>query len=278
VRLIRSTAPLKRHNSWPIGFETRFSCRDDQLLSGLTMPIPSSDDSRPDTFNNRQSNRRISQEIANLQQDIRDDFDQKLRELSGLMHKFKSLLGHDAQPGSVLPLAANQPTLEDETTSRTTIGTEVLPDPLIDQQIEKNISDALAHIPVLTDRVTDEISESATSAEQSQPNNESAIVVDINKNAKDREQKEPPVSEASAADTVERPEQKRVSGFSTEPARFETGLYQLNSQLYRFKLELDQELEYREEPLHIHFRHQSELAKVLKQITEKMQQEKNAGR
>ena len=71
---------------------------------------------------------------------------------------------------------------------------------------------------------------------------------------------------------------KPVSRFSTEPARFETGLYQLNSQLYRFKLELDQELEFREEPLHIHFQHQSELAKVLQQITEKMQQEKNIGR
>ncbi|OED39140.1 hypothetical protein AB833_16505 [Chromatiales bacterium (ex Bugula neritina AB1)] len=60
-----------------------------------------------------------------------------------------------------------------------------------------------------------------------------------------------------------------------ETARFETGLYHLNSQLYRFRLELDQELEYREEALHTHFRHQSDLAKVLQQITQKMQQEKN---
>ncbi len=60
-----------------------------------------------------------------------------------------------------------------------------------------------------------------------------------------------------------------------ETARFEIGLYHLNSQLYRFRLELDQELEYREEALHTHFRHQSDLAKVLQQITQKMQQEKN---
>jgi hypothetical protein len=60
-----------------------------------------------------------------------------------------------------------------------------------------------------------------------------------------------------------------------ETARFEAGLYQLNCQLYRFRLELDQELEFREEPLHQHFRNDSELAEVLKRITEKSQQEKN---
>ncbi len=59
-----------------------------------------------------------------------------------------------------------------------------------------------------------------------------------------------------------------------ETARFEAGLYQLNCQLYRFRLELDQELEFREEPLHQHFRDDSELAEVLKRITEKSTQEK----
>lgn len=57
-----------------------------------------------------------------------------------------------------------------------------------------------------------------------------------------------------------------------ETARFEAGLYQLNCQLYRFRLELDQELEYREEPLHIHFSQQSDLSNVLEQITEKKKQ------
>ena len=60
-----------------------------------------------------------------------------------------------------------------------------------------------------------------------------------------------------------------------ETARFEAGLYQLNCQLYRFRLELDQELEFREEPLHLHFSKESELADVLKRITDKTLQEKN---
>ncbi len=60
-----------------------------------------------------------------------------------------------------------------------------------------------------------------------------------------------------------------------ETARFEAGLYQLNCQLYRFRLELDQELEYREEPLHIHFNRQSDLSTVLEQITQKKKQEQD---
>lgn len=54
-----------------------------------------------------------------------------------------------------------------------------------------------------------------------------------------------------------------------EPARFETGLHKLNSQLYRFRLELDQELEFREEPLHVHFNKESELSQVLQQLNDK---------
>ena len=54
-----------------------------------------------------------------------------------------------------------------------------------------------------------------------------------------------------------------------ETARFEHGLYKLNSQLYRFRLELDQEMEFREEPLHVHFRQQSELAIILQQLNER---------
>lgn len=62
-----------------------------------------------------------------------------------------------------------------------------------------------------------------------------------------------------------------------ETARFEAGLYQLNCQLYRFRLELDQELEYRQEPLHIHFSKQSDLSNVLEQITQSKKQEQNSG-
>jgi len=62
-----------------------------------------------------------------------------------------------------------------------------------------------------------------------------------------------------------------------ETARFEAGLYQLNCQLYRFRLELDQEMEYRQEPLHIHFSQQSELSSVLQEITQKKKHEQNTG-
>ena len=62
-----------------------------------------------------------------------------------------------------------------------------------------------------------------------------------------------------------------------ETARFEAGLYQLNCQLYRFRLELDQEMEYRQEPLHVHFSQQSELSNVLQEITQKKKSEQNTG-
>jgi len=67
-----------------------------------------------------------------------------------------------------------------------------------------------------------------------------------------------------------------VAGFTprtpasfAETARFENGLYKLNSQLYRFRLELDQEMEFREEPLHTHFRRESDLSIILQQISDR---------
>jgi len=59
----------------------------------------------------------------------------------------------------------------------------------------------------------------------------------------------------------------------TSSARFEQGLYKLNSQLYRFRLELDQEMEFREEPLHVHFSESSELSEVLQQISDSSKEE-----
>ena len=59
------------------------------------------------------------------------------------------------------------------------------------------------------------------------------------------------------------------SRYAPEPARFETALYKLNCQLYRFRLELDQEMEFREEPLHEHFRQESELSVVLQKLNDK---------
>ena len=69
---------------------------------------------------------------------------------------------------------------------------------------------------------------------------------------------------------VDEPVQKKpASLFTPEPARFESGLYKLNCQLYRFRLELDQEMEFREEPLHVHFRQESELSMILQKISDK---------
>lgn len=216
------------------------------------MPIPSSDDSQPDTVNSQHGSRRIGREIANLQQEIRDDFDQKLKELAGLMHKFKSLLGHDSTSIADLSRAANESNLRD---SPSTVA--VIPS-------DETISDASVEIPLLTDRVCEGI-DSKPGA--SQPKTVGGSLTSGKNTTDPLEKRDIVVSKPTP-----------VSGFLTEPARFETGLYLLNSQLYRFKLELDQELEFREEPLHIHFQHQSELAKVLQQITEKMQQEKNIDR
>ena len=57
--------------------------------------------------------------------------------------------------------------------------------------------------------------------------------------------------------------------YFAETARFENGLYKLNSQLYRFRLELDQEMEFREEPLHTHFSQESELSAILQEISDR---------
>ncbi len=62
---------------------------------------------------------------------------------------------------------------------------------------------------------------------------------------------------------------KPVGAYAPEPARFESGLYKLNCQLYRFRLELDQEMEFREEPLHVHFHQESELSRTLLKISDR---------
>ncbi len=89
-------------------------------------------------------------------------------------------------------------------------------------------------------------------------------------------QSEDPIKPVGAhldsADTVDNKETAPAktpapSLYSAETARFENGLYKLNSQLYRFRLELDQEMEFREEPLHIHFRQESELSILLQKIS-----------
>jgi len=60
-------------------------------------------------------------------------------------------------------------------------------------------------------------------------------------------------ADAGSANDDADQEQARINPSSLrapESARFESGLYKLNCQLYRFRLELDQEMEFREELLH----------------------------
>ncbi len=106
-------------------------------------------------------------------------------------------------------------------------------------------------IPTLTDKVDD-----AALAKNN------VINTDANAN-----KKQTPTAKPSAAQMA----------VMRETARFEAGLYQLNCQLYRFRLELDQEMEYRQEPLHVHFSQQSELSTVLQEITQKKNREQNTG-
>ena len=73
-------------------------------------------------------------------------------------------------------------------------------------------------------------------------------------------------TESNSTETIE--DTKKPSYFA-ETARFENGLYKLNCQLYRFRLELDQEMEFREEPLHVHFRQPSDLSAVLQKLSDR---------
>ncbi len=170
------------------------------------MPKPSYDGTKPDYNKNNgiEKSRRLTRDLNELQHDIREDFDQRISDLSALMHRFKALMASDIK----LP--------------------------------RKN-GKAVDNIPVLKTIVD------STDTDTGKPS-------------------------CINGEETNAPEFSLLQ----ETARFETGLYHLNSQLYRFRLELDQELEFREEALHTHFRHQSDLAKVLQQLTQRMHEERNA--
>lgn len=166
------------------------------------MPKPSSDENQPEQDS---KSARLGQDITDLHKEVRQDFDQRIFDLTALMAKFKSLMINDIR---------SQPQQKD--ISQATTGSRQTTQPL-----EKP---AAKPVPVITRKIA------------------------INQPA------------------------PKPAGQSTRPithhrARFETGLYQLNSQLQRFRLELDQELEFRQQPLHVHFRQQSELAKTLQEIS-----------
>lgn len=196
--------------------------------------MPHTDNNQPE-FNrkpdstNRQKSQLLSRDIESLQAGMRVDFDQKLGELANLLARFKAMV---AAPDSN---AANDDAKPDEiitsVAANVTANTEV--SDLVNEHIEE---DSSATVPT-------NVLKSATES-----------------------------SEASAANDapVQQPTStKPFSLYTAEPARFESGLYKLNCQLYRFRLELDQEMEFREEPLHIHFHQESELSKILQKISDK---------
>lgn len=127
------------------------------------------------------------------------------------------------------------------------------------------------NIPILTNKIDD-----STLANTTVINNSERFTAKDKPTTPERSQSKttesPAKLAAACAPRAETPYAPR------ETARFEAGLYQLNCQLYRFRLELDQELEYRDEPLHVHFNDPSELASVLQQITQKQHQEKHTDR
>ncbi len=206
------------------------------------MPKPSLDGSQPDSNNNtgNENSRRLTQDLNNLQHEIRMDFDQRISDLSNLMSKFRSLMVCDIR----LLNAAN----------------------------DSKAKAAEDNIPLLTKKIDDSTlakSKVINSAERFTAKDKPAIP--------EQSQSQPTESPARQAAAARAP--KTANPYAArETARFEAGLYQLNCQLYRFRLELDQELEYRDEPLHVHFSDPSELASVLQQITQKKHQEKHTDR
>ena len=167
------------------------------------------------------------------------DFDQRISDLTTLMSKFKTLMVSDIR----LLNAAND-------SKAKAAGDNI---PLLTNKIDDS---TLAKSKVIncSERFTTKDKASTTRQSQSKP-------------------AESPTEQAAVSAA-----QKENPYAVRETARFEAGLYQLNCQLYRFRLELDQELEYRDEPLHVHFSDPSDLASVLQQITQQKHQEKHTDR
>ncbi len=166
------------------------------------MPNPSPDENQPEQDS---KSTRLAQDITDLQKEIRQDFDQRIFDLTNIMARFKSLMINDVR-----------------SQSQQSSSTSMLPASAQPRSPQTDAPDQ-RQIPILTRRVP------------------------------------LPQAEPAAQKKPMRPLQQR--------ARFETGLYRLNSQLQRFRLELDQELEFRQQPLHVHFRQPSDLAKTLQQLS-----------
>jgi len=169
---------------------------------------------QPEGPDNESKSSRLAQDIDGLHKEIRQDFDQRIHDLSTLMGRFKALMSSDSRAQQRDGSAKQQNQAADS--SKRPAG----------KTIQRRIP-----IP-------------------------------------------PPANASKGGSSTSNKDNSGQAGASSpsagtgyQPARFETGLYQLASQLQRFRLELDQELEFRQQPLHVHFRQQSELARSLQQIS-----------
>jgi len=182
------------------------------------------------------SSQTISRNIEDLQTGMRIDFDQKLAELSDLLARFKAMVV--TPQNDPLANAAND-------------------------DAENSDSNSLDVSSVEASLVKDTTQTSAirNGSTRDDTDSEKVDVPQVNSTITN------PASDYPAPVSS-------VNRFAPEPARFESGLYKLNSQLYRFRLELDQELEFREEQLHTHFHQESELSMVLQKISDQAR-EKN---
>lgn len=215
----------------------------------------------------RQKTLSLSRDIEELQNGMRIDFDQKLSELAGLLARFKAMV---IAPTS--RVAANDSAVASEIEQDISAYSKVVP-------ITKNITHTQGN-----ETPSHKTQGNETRDNEAKGNTEQGAVPEptvpaptirniIPRNASGQNNSGQNVTNQNATEQgtkrvqLNNPAQARH--FVPEPARFENGLYKLNSQLYRFRLELDQEMEFREEPLHIHFHQKSELSLTLKMISDK---------
>ncbi len=181
---------------------------------------------------NRQKTEALSRDIEDLDNGLKTDFDQKLGEIADLLARFKALIVAPAKA------AAN----EDNNTK---------PNCVTPANPAEDTKELATVTPLFSNATVNNELDNSTAPETAKdlPTTDSNNTNELTDYA--------PI----AAKTTQSP-------YAPEPARFETGLYKLNSQLYRFRLELDQEMEFREEPLHLHFRQESELSIVFQKLSD----------
>lgn len=213
-----------------------------------------SEKQQPDFSNNPDSHNRLksqalSRDIEELNKGLRIDFDQKLGELSDLLARFKALIS--APSTKAANDAANNEDDKDSSTKNRTLEIR-----------SANVTPLFSQLPAVVAKPESPVDLNSPACFDPEPEN----VEKDNVEKASQDYGNESVDDTQAAEALfPAPASAPHSG---EPARFETGLYKLNCQLYRFRLELDQELEFREEPLHIHFRQESELSQLLQKLNE----------